>query len=302
MNLFVAGGAGFIGAAFTRLLVAAGHRVTILDDGSGADLRQVPVGARLLRADVRSVHARMLDGIDCVVNLAGSPSVADAWRQPEHTFSVQAHGTRALLDAAAGAGVARFVFVSSAAVSAGVPSPYAEAKRAAERLVDAASGRFCKGALSVRPFNVYGPGQRLVQGEGPVIQAFLDAIRHGRPLPIRSRTAERDFIHLHDVARALVRAACASAAAGTLDLGTGRATSILALASQMSELAGVPLRVTDMPLRGPEAARSVADTSALVRVFGIDCVPLEVGLPPLLRASFERVERLDAFERRDAAP
>jgi UDP-glucuronate 4-epimerase len=167
----VTGGLGFIGAALCRSLADRGHRVICVDrlSGSYSPLRGPAAGAALaadgievFRADVRALS---LAGVDAVVHLAAlsgvrtTRSAAELWRENvELTAVVSARAARA---------GARLLLASSSSIygdAALRPTPehappaplgaYARSKLAAENA--AAHGD----AVVVRPFTVYGPGQR----------------------------------------------------------------------------------------------------------------------------------------------
>lgn len=254
----------------------------VVDDlsGGGTPCR----GVTISRVDVREVVAADLADADVLVHLAGDPSVAASERRPRHAWSVHVGGTEQLLGAAVDAGVRRFVYVSSAAAAAGseATSPYAEAKRAAERAVFRAARHLPRGACVARPFNVYGRGQRHIPGEGPVVPAFLDALQRREPLPVRDLDAVRDFVHVADVARALVTMVeCGVVPTEPVDLGTGVGTTIGALARRMCRLAGAtPMFAPISPRR--EAPRSVCDPRAALTLGFRARVRLPVGLRTLV--------------------
>lgn len=171
MSVLVTGATGFIGSRLVAKLRAEGREVACLVRRTSAVQEIERLGARPVLADLVSGHdlERALEGVEDVIHLAG---VIRAW-SAETYFSVNVDGTRRLVESACGAGVRRFVLVSSLAAAG--PSPrgmqltelalphpvgaYGESKLAAERVLAAAAlDRMCWSV--VRPCAVYGPGDR----------------------------------------------------------------------------------------------------------------------------------------------
>ena len=162
MKIAVTGAQGFIGRHLTTALAGRGHAV-------------VPIGHDDWDLTSEASPAALLAGCDAVVHLAaavhrrGRPGDADFVRT---MMATNLGGTERLARAAAAAGVARFVFLSSAAVygrGAGhgtideatplaPDTPYGESKRAAEAALQAIAEETGLGTVALRPPLVYGPG------------------------------------------------------------------------------------------------------------------------------------------------
>jgi len=120
-HVLVTGAAGFIGSHLVDGLVAAGARVTALDDlsaGRRENLAQSLDRIRFVEGSVldAGLLARLLDGVDAVFHLAANASVPRSSEDPRHDFTANVEGTFRLLDAVRGHGRPRIVFASSAAV------------------------------------------------------------------------------------------------------------------------------------------------------------------------------------------
>lgn len=116
MNIVLAGGSGFIGRHLARLLVGAGHGVTVLTRGGKPDAPGTKSVA--WSGDSTGAWERAIDGCDAVVNLSGA-GVADwLWTRAyrERLVSSRLRSTRALIDAMARAAVKPKVFVNASAV------------------------------------------------------------------------------------------------------------------------------------------------------------------------------------------
>jgi nucleoside-diphosphate-sugar epimerase len=277
MVVLVTGGAGFVGAATVALLRSVGREVLVLDDLSTGRAERVR-GVPLLIGDVRDegLVTRAVQGADAVLHLAARSSVPGSFADPVGCHAVNDEGTAVVLEAAWQAGVHRVVLASSSAVYGELSparedrpldprSPYAASKAAME-----AQGQVYRhrgmAVTSLRYFNVYGPGQP--SGPlGAVIPRFIKALQRGCPLPMEGSGRQgRDFVHVHDVARANLGAL--NAPSGIFNIGTGVLTTVVALAEQISSLAGVPIRIQRLPGREAEVLASVACVTLAAQALG----------------------------------
>lgn len=193
-SVFVTGGAGFVGRRLLDALARTGCRVVALDR-SGKLRGQAPQGCEVVNGDLfdPAAYRDALATCDTVIHLAAA--TGNASREQHHR--VNADGARVLVEEARRAGVTRFLFVSSIAVT--FPNldgyHYAQAKARAETIVRESGLRF----LIVRPTMILGPG-------APIL-ASLEKLA---TLPIAvlpgSGRAEVEPIHVDDVAASLVTA------------------------------------------------------------------------------------------------
>jgi UDP-glucose 4-epimerase len=123
-RVLVTGGAGFIGSHIAEAYLAAGWEVVVLDDLSRGHQRNVPSGARFVRADIRSPEARKLlaeDGFTVLNHLAAQIDVRVSVDEPALDASINVVGLANLLEGAGAGGVKRVVFASSGGVVYGDP-------------------------------------------------------------------------------------------------------------------------------------------------------------------------------------
>ncbi|HEV7887891.1 MAG TPA: NAD-dependent epimerase/dehydratase family protein [Acidimicrobiales bacterium] len=299
--LLVTGGAGFIGAQLVAAALAAGHTVRVLDDLSTGDKRAVPDTAELIEGDVSDPDAvaHALDGVSAVAHLAAHRAVPRSLVDPLATDRANTAGTLTVLEQARRAGtVERVVIASSSSVygsAAALPtpedtppqprSPYAVSKLAAEHYARVYAELHGLSTLSLRLFNVYGPGQ---PAAGPYAQLVPRAL-HDDILTIDGDgTHSRDLVYVADVAEAFLRALAASTH-GVLNVGTGQAATVNEVVALAAKARGRPLDVVHGPARPADVPHTCADVSRAGHQLGWRArVGLEEGLALTAQAASAR--------------
>jgi UDP-glucose 4-epimerase len=296
MKVLVTGGAGFIGSNIVRLLLDEGHQVTVLDNlSSGYELNLHPLaGIRFIRGDVRDDEAvrRAIDGAEAVLHLAASVGNKRSIDNPIEDSEINVLGTLKVLEASRRCGIRKVVFSSSAGIFGELKtlpinedhpvepdSPYGASKLCAEKMCLAYAKLYGLEVACLRYFNVYGPNQRY-DAYGNVIPIFANNVLHGIPLTIFGDGDQtRDFVSVHDVARANVNAASTPKAAGVFNLGSGTRISVNHLAEMVAEAAGVQLNKRHASPRKGDVRHSLADISRAQGFFGFTPkVDLRTGL------------------------
>jgi UDP-glucose 4-epimerase len=286
VQALVTGGAGFIGSHLVDALVAAGHRVRVLDDLSTGYRDNVHPEAELVEASVADadVVARAVAGTELVFHIGALGAVSRSVADPLATDRVNAHGTLAVLTKAAEAGVRRVVFASSSSVYGGaevVPtpedtplrprSPYAVSKLAAEWYVRSFPALFPLETVALRYFNVFGPRQRPDATYAAVIPIFAAALLAGeRPVVHGDGRQTRDFTYVSDVVAANLAAASApaSVSGNVYNVAPGHSRTLLELLEVLGEVIGcTPDPVFTDPRPG-DVPRAGADASAAARDLG----------------------------------
>ncbi|MBA3240554.1 MAG: dTDP-glucose 4,6-dehydratase [Acidobacteria bacterium] len=226
-KLFVTGGAGFIGSAFVRLVLAEIPACEVvnfdaltyagnLDNLEGID------GARhrFVRGDIcdrEAVLAALEGGTEAVVNFAAESHVDRSIASADEFLRTNILGTQVLLDVARARGVRRFVQISTDEVMGSLPdddeayfteaspfepnSPYSASKAAAEHLCRAAHHTHGLDIVVTRCGNNYGPRQ-FPEKFLPLI--ISNAMRD-EPLPLYGDGRyTRDWIYVEDHCRAIL--------------------------------------------------------------------------------------------------
>lgn len=244
----ITGATGFAGRhAVSELLLRGCKLRALVRDGTKAGLA---AGVETVSGDLAdgAALARLVQGADAVVHLAGALTALSR----DGYFRVNAEGTSALADAAARAGVRRFVQISSLAAREPQLSAYAASKRTGEEAVTARMAEL--NAIVIRPPAVYGPGDR---GTLPLIRELT------RPLaaiPGR-REARFSLIHGRDLARLIARAV-ASDQQGLHEVSDGVAYGWDDLIATAAAFRGSAIRPVFLPRAIPAAVAGIAETVA----------------------------------------
>lgn len=288
MRLLVTGGAGYIGSVVTRLLLAEGHQVTVLDDLSTGHADAVPDGVEFVEADIRDAGKVLgRDGqasFDGVLHFAAKSLVGESMQNPALYWDNNVCGTRALLDAMTTYGVERLVFSSTAAVY-GEPdvvpieedaptrptSAYGASKLAVDLMIRDQCVAHGLAAVSLRYFNVAGAsrgaGERH-RTETHLIPIALDVALGRRPAleiygtdwPTPDGTCIRDYVHVEDLARAHLLALAAAKPASHLicNLGSGGGFSVRQVIDTVNDVTGQRIAVRESARRAGDPATLVA--------------------------------------------
>jgi UDP-glucuronate 4-epimerase len=289
-RIMLTGIAGFIGSHLAEALVRNGWSVRGVDAltetysvaqkrDNLAALAGLPdvdvVIADLARDDLRD----LLDGVDVVVHLAGEPGVPASWGSGFATY-VERNivATQRLLEAAATAGVGRFVYASSSSVygaekktlvESAVPrplSPYGASKLAGEVPVGAYAQQRGLSAVSLRFFSVYGPRQRPDMANHRFIEAMLDH----RPIEVFGDGSQvRDFTYVADVVAAISAAVTAPVPPGAiLNVARGEPVAVRDLIAMLAEELGVEPRIEHRPHRTGDTPRTEGCADAARELLG----------------------------------
>ena len=296
-KVLVTGAAGFIGSHTCDRLLRDGHSIIGVDDfrtGRRANIASIEQNTRFSLFEFDVAAATKLDECvdrerpDAIVHLAALVSVPQSVADPELNFRQNVSATQHVIAAAQKHGIKRIAFASSAAIYGDNPelpltersetrpiSPYGGAKLASEALLIAQGVTYGITVRCLRYFNVYGPRQDPKSPYSGVISIFWDQFRAGKPPTIFGDGEQtRDFISVHDVARAnVVAATTPDLASGIVNICTGKSTSLNQLAdilrqqfSQAPKPKYGPAREGDIrhSLGSPEKAKKELEFEATV--------------------------------------
>ena len=222
-RVLVTGGAGFIGSHIAEAYLKDGWDVVVLDDLSRGHERNIPKGAKFVRADIRSPEARQLVAtgkFDAVNHHAAQIDVRVSVDQPALDAGINVVGLVNLLEGAGEGGVKRVIFASSGGVVYGDPdviptpetapklpvSPYGVSKLSGEYYLRALGALRGFEGVAMRYANVFGPRQD-PKSEAGVVSIFVSRLLAGQKLTVFGDGRQtRDYVFVKDVARANVLA------------------------------------------------------------------------------------------------
>jgi nucleoside-diphosphate-sugar epimerase len=265
----ITGGAGFLGLHLCRGLLDMGQDVTAYDI-SGFPREENLDGARMIVGDIRDrdALARALDGVDFVVHAAAALALAPAGE----IDSVNAEGTRLVLEASAQAGAKRVVYISSTAIYGmprfhpiheGAPldpmGAYRVAKAKAEQYRVEASG---VETVRIRPKSFIGTGRL------GIFQILFDWIESGKKIPVLGSGENR--FQLLDV-RDLVEAICLAAINGrdkeAYNVGAAEFSTVNGDLGALLAYAGTSSRIIHVPSRAAKAILGLLSALRLSPVY-----------------------------------
>jgi UDP-glucose 4-epimerase len=285
----VTGGAGFIGSALVRTLLAAGDgRVEIIDNlltGRRQNLDEVRPRVEFHELDIRDYHAiaAVIAGADVVFHLAAIPSVPRSIHDPQPSHDVNINGTFNVFRAAVDGKVSRVVYAASSSaygdtdvlpkVETMLPnpkSPYAAQKLMGEYYASVFASCFGLETVSLRFFNVYGPRQDPSSPYSGVLSIFMRCLIERRsPVIFGDGEQTRDFTYVEDVAELALKAARAPGVSGKVyNAGNGGRYSLNAIWDLLQKIEGVSLPAAYGPPRAGDVRDSQADTTAARRDLG----------------------------------
>lgn len=297
MNIFVTGGAGYIGSATAEALLQAGHRVTVYDSLVTGHRQAVPAGARFIHAEISDTLALALalkeEKYDAVMHFAAFIEAGESMKDPARFFRNNLINSLTLIEAAVKAGVPRFLLSSTAAVYQSSDEPltedsplgptntYGYTKLAVEQSLEWYRQIHGLHYAALRYFNASGalPGRgEAHQPESHLIPRVLQVALgqaeyvsiFGTDYPTPDGTAIRDYIHIADLVSAHILTVEALAERDKLiyNVGSGHGYSVREVIDTASAVVGQPIPVREMPRRPGDSARLVASSEKIRRELG----------------------------------
>jgi UDP-glucose 4-epimerase len=284
----VTGGAGFIGSALVRGLLAQGHRVHVIDNlltGRLDNLEDVADQITVHEYDIRDYDriAPVIAGADRVFHLAALPSVPKSILNPVPSHESNIDGTFNVLLAANEGKVGRVVYGASSSaygdtevlpkVETMAPrpkSPYAVQKLLGEYYASVFTECFGLETVSLRFFNVFGPRQDPTSVYSGVLSIFLTCLIERRSPTINGDGEQsRDFTYVEDVVGLLLKASEAPDVAGKVfNAGNGNRYTLNETWRLLQKIEDVDLPAHYGPPRPGDVRHSQADVTAAVRELG----------------------------------
>lgn len=277
MRVIVTGGAGFIGSHIVEALLEHGDDVHVLDNLATGRRENVPRGATLHEADIRTDCDSVFADVqpEACFHLAAQADVRVSVERPDFDADVNVLGTIRVLEAARAHGTTVTFSSTGGAIYGEVDgpasedsprqplAPYGTAKLAAEEYLATYNRLHGTRHAVVRYANVYGPRQQ-ASLEGGVVAVFMRQLAGSETPKIFGDGGQtRDFVYVGDVAAATIRAHASGG--GIFNVGSGAETSVNDLYDAVSSTAGVDRTPEYAPERPGELRRSVLDIARAER-------------------------------------
>ncbi len=299
MRIMVTGGAGYVGSACLRQLLAEGHDAIAFDNLYKGHQEAVPQG-RLITGDIHDTtglgRAMKEHGSEAVMHFAAATDVGESVTNPDYHYGNNVGGTLSLLRAMRAAGVQRMLFSSTCATYGDNPkppmneqaeqipcSPYARTKLAVEWLIRDFASAYGLGFTLLRYFNAAGADADGQHGEDhnpelhliPLVLQVAAGKREkillfGDDYPTPDGTCIRDYVHTEDLASAhlLAIAATTPQTAGVYNVGTGQGQSVKQVHQECERVTGRTIPFEVVARRPGDAPALVADPAKLMTGLG----------------------------------
>lgn len=295
MNVFVTGGAGYVGSVVVDLLIRHGHTVTVYDNLERGHAEAVHPAATLIVGDLRDKEA-VIKAVadsqpDAIIHFAAYAYVGESMQDPLKYFENNVIGSLNLIGAAKDAGVPKFVFSSSCATY-GIPrslpiteetpqapvNPYGESKLIGEKMLNWVRRIHGMNVVVLRYFNACGAAGDLGEDHFPephiiplVLRAAADGSQvfkiYGDQYETEDGTCIRDYVHVKDLAQAHLLALSPGLSA-TLNLGSGRGFSIRDVLAAAQAVTGKTIAAQVAEVRPGDPPVLIADNKQALSVLG----------------------------------
>ena len=296
-TVVVTGVAGFIGSRVAARMAAEGFTVVGVDDLSSGKQSNVPSSIDFIQgnlADTQTI-SKLPKAAEFVLHLAGQSSGEMSFDDPLADLEKNTISTLNLIKYGIGANISKLVYASSMSVYGNVPdapigedehvaplSCYGVGKLAAENYLNVFGKQLS--SVSLRMFNVYGPGQDMTNLRQGMVSIYLAQALTNKHIVVKGSLERfRDFIYIDDVAEAWFRATTfvndgGGVGGNTINIGTGvRTTVAQVLEAVKANVVGTTVEVTD-PTPGDQNG-IFADTTRMRALLGMsDFVQLADGV------------------------
>ena len=292
MNIFLTGGAGYIGSATAEALLKAGHSVTVYDSLVTGHQAAVPKGARFVEAaleDHRSLSkALTTQPFDAVMHFAAFIEAGESMKDPGRFYFNNLSNSLSLIEMSVLAGVKRFVLSSTAAVYQSSDKPLTEESPLGPTNVYGHTKLMVEQSLewyrrihglhfaALRYFNASGALPRRGEAHQPeshliplVLRVALgqseSASIFGEDYPTPDGTCIRDYVHIADLVAAHLLALEALGASDRLvyNLGSGRGFSVREVIETARKVTGHPIPAVVLARRAGDPSRLVASSERI---------------------------------------
>ncbi len=312
MNVFVTGGAGYIGSVCVEQLIERGHAVAVFDNLSTGHRGAVDARARFFPGELADLagltQALRASGAEAVLHFAANALVGESMANPAKYFHNNVAGGLNLLEAARTCGVRKFVF-SSTCATYGPPerapmdellpqrpiNPYGESKLMFEKMLQWYGQVYGLEHVIFRYFNAAGASARFGEDHHPESHLIPNVLKvplgqaaqceiFGTDYPTPDGTCIRDYIHIIDLAEAHILA-MAPGKQGCFNLGNGDGYSVREVIRTCEQVTGKRIPTVEQARRPGDPPRLVASAAKARQELGWQ--PKYAGLEAIVASAWE---------------
>lgn len=305
-TVVITGGAGFIGSNIARKLLKDGYKVKIVDNlatGRMENLEDILPNIKFLGGDILDLDflQKAFKNADYVLHQAALPSVPRSIDDPHTSHRVNVDGTFNVLLAARDNNVKKVVFASSSSIygnrkssknktsdskkeilRAQPLSPYAVTKIIGEGYAKVFAHIYGLPTVSLRYFNVFGPGQDPNSQYSAVVPLFIKAALKGdRPIIYGDGKQTRDFTYVDNIVHANILAMKSSKVkmGESINVACNDSISLIKMVKTLSKILNKKMHPKFEHGRVGEVKNSRADISKAYKFLGYKpIVKFEEGL------------------------
>jgi UDP-glucose 4-epimerase len=286
MKYVLFGGGGFIGSTIADQLLEQGHSLRIFERPRVPPYREFAEHEQVewLTGDFQSRHdlQSAMEGTDGVLHLVSTTLPKSSNDDPIYDIQTNVVATLNMLDLMVELGIKKIVFISSGGTVYGRPQylpipeshptvpevSYGISKLTIEKYLYLYSQLHGIRPVTLRVANPYGERQRIETAQG-AIAAFVSRAVAGKPIEIwGDGTVTRDYVYVHDLARAFVKALAYEGEEQVFNIGGGVGTPLNALIDHVEQILQKSVARIYLPGRAFDVPVNVLDCSVAEREFG----------------------------------
>jgi UDP-glucose 4-epimerase len=320
MNVLLTGGAGYIGSTTANLLLDQSHTVTIIDNLSTGNEKNIPKKATFIKSDISNklILSKLFkkNKFDVIIHFAAFIDVEESVRKPKKYIKNNYLKTKKFLEVCKLYNQLKIIFSSTAAVygdsKLGIISenaklkpisPYAISKLNSENYIKNNNINY----VILRYFNVAGADTRMRSGLvskkksthliKKICESFFSKKKiqiYGNDYPSLDGTAIRDYIHVADLALAHIQAAkylIKKNISITLNCGYGKGYSVKNVIDTFNKICGDKVQYIYTKRRAGDLFKLVANISLLKKK--LKWKPKNNSLKKILESSLKWEKRLN---------
>lgn len=263
MKTLVTGGLGFVGSNLVDMLVASGDEVWVIDDLSSESASEEYSNqfAHYTIDQVENIN-KVFAGFkfDRIFHLAAKARIQPSFENPLSYFHSNAVGTAEVMEFARISGSGIVVYATTSSKNHGSPyiTPYTYSKVVGEGILKTYAECFNQPCAMATFYNVYGPREPRIGEWATVVAKFGRQWHDGEDLTVVGEGDQsRDFTHVEDICKGLIRISEGNWKGDNFDLGRGKPITILDVALMWVE--SDTHRITHVPLRKNEGMHTQSE-------------------------------------------